>query len=125
MKIPLKNKVFAWYLRRGVILTKDNLAKRNWHGSKRCVFCHKDETINHLFFECQFSGSIWSIIQIGSSIYPPSSIGNIFGNWLNVVDNRFKQLIRVTAFAVIWSLWLCRNDKIFNDKNLFSYAGYL
>ena len=34
MKIPLKTKVFAWYLRRGVILTKDNLAKRNWHGSK-------------------------------------------------------------------------------------------
>ena len=34
MKIPLKTKVFAWYLRRGVILTKDNLAKRKWHGSK-------------------------------------------------------------------------------------------
>jgi hypothetical protein len=30
MKIPLKNKFFAWYLRRGVILTKDNLIKRNW-----------------------------------------------------------------------------------------------
>jgi hypothetical protein len=29
MKIPLKTKVFRWYLRRGVILTKDNLAKRN------------------------------------------------------------------------------------------------
>jgi hypothetical protein len=29
MKIPLKTKVFARYLRRGVILTKDNLAKRN------------------------------------------------------------------------------------------------
>ena len=50
MKIPLKTKVFAWYLRRGVILTKDNLAKRNWHGSKKCVFCHHDETIQHLFF---------------------------------------------------------------------------
>uniref|UniRef100_A0A453CQN9 Reverse transcriptase zinc-binding domain-containing protein n=1 Tax=Aegilops tauschii subsp. strangulata TaxID=200361 RepID=A0A453CQN9_AEGTS len=45
MKIPLKNKIFAWYLRRGVILTKDNLIKRNWHGSPRCVFCHHDETI--------------------------------------------------------------------------------
>jgi hypothetical protein len=21
------------------------------------------------------------------------------------------------AIAVIWSLWLCRNDKVFNDKN--------
>jgi hypothetical protein len=27
MKIPLKTKVFAWYLRKGVILTKDNLAR--------------------------------------------------------------------------------------------------
>jgi hypothetical protein len=33
MKIPLKTKTFGWYLRRGVILTKDNLIKRNWHGS--------------------------------------------------------------------------------------------
>jgi hypothetical protein len=29
LRMPLKTKVFAWYLRRGVILTKDNLAKRN------------------------------------------------------------------------------------------------
>jgi hypothetical protein len=29
IKIPLKKKVFAWYLCRGVILTKENLAKRN------------------------------------------------------------------------------------------------
>ena len=100
-----------------VILTKDNLIKRNSHGSKQCVFCHKDETIKHLFFECKFASSIWSIIQIGSTIYPPNSIANIFGNGLNGVDNRFKQLIRVAALAVIWSLWLSRNDKVFNDKN--------
>jgi hypothetical protein len=30
LKVPLKIKIFLWYLRRGVILTKDNLAKRNW-----------------------------------------------------------------------------------------------
>ena len=29
MKVPLKIKIFGWFLRRGVILTKDNLAKRN------------------------------------------------------------------------------------------------
>ena len=37
MKIPLKIKIFAWYLRRGVTLTRDNLAKRNWNGPKYCV----------------------------------------------------------------------------------------
>ena len=55
MKIPIKTKVFAWYLRRGVILTKDNLAKRNWQGSKMCVFSHHDETIKHVFFQCDFA----------------------------------------------------------------------
>ena len=123
MKIPLKTKVFAWYLRRGVILTKDNLAKHNWHGSKKCVFCTHDESIKHLFFQCEFARSIWSAVQIGSTLYPPRSVANIFGNWLNGVDPRFKLLIRVGAIAVIWSLWLCRNDKVFNDKN--SSIGYL
>jgi hypothetical protein len=37
--------------------------------------------------------------------------------WLNVIDNRFKKHIRVGAIAFIWSLWLYRNDKVFNDKN--------
>ena len=32
-KLPMKIKVFMWYLKRGVILTKDNLVKRNWHGN--------------------------------------------------------------------------------------------
>src|SRR4051812_28198619 len=68
IKIPLKTKIFAWYLRKGVILTKDNLVKRNWHGSKQCVFCHQDETIRHLFFYCKFAHSIWSFIQIASGL---------------------------------------------------------
>jgi hypothetical protein len=38
MKIPLKIKIFMWYLKRGVILTKDNLARRNWNGNKACCF---------------------------------------------------------------------------------------
>jgi hypothetical protein len=62
MKIALKTKVFAWYLRRGVILTKDNLVKRNWHGRKKCVFCHHYENIKHLFFQSFFARSIWSAI---------------------------------------------------------------
>jgi hypothetical protein len=54
MKVPLKIKIFAWYLRKGVVLTNDNLAKQNWNGSLQCVFCHHNETIKHLFFPMQF-----------------------------------------------------------------------
>jgi hypothetical protein len=50
LKVPLKIKVFMWYLLRGVILTKDNLARRNWHGNKNVFFCDLDEDIQHLFW---------------------------------------------------------------------------
>ena len=113
MKVPLKVKIFAWYLRRGVVLTKDNLLRRNWHGSSKCCFCSHDETIKHLFFECQFVRSIWSTIQIASTLYPPTSVANIFGNWLNGIDKRDRVHIRVGAISLLWSLWLCRNGVIF------------
>jgi hypothetical protein len=37
VKIPLKTKIFTWYLHKGVIFTKDNLVKNNWHTSKKNV----------------------------------------------------------------------------------------
>jgi hypothetical protein len=51
------------------------------------------------------------------TLYPPCSVANIFGNWLHCVDSRFRILIRVGALVIIWSLWLYRNNKRYNDKN--------
>jgi hypothetical protein len=50
LKVPLKIKNFMWYLRKEVVLTKDNLSKQNWGESKQCSFCLRGETIQHLFF---------------------------------------------------------------------------
>ena len=48
VKVPLKIKVFMWFVHKQVILTKDNLIKRNWTGPTRCSFCDRDETIKPL-----------------------------------------------------------------------------
>jgi hypothetical protein len=72
----------------------------------------------------QFARSIWLVIQLGSTLYQPRSVTDIIENWPNDVDPRFKLLIRVGALGVIWSVWLCKNDKFLNDK-LFYYACYL
>jgi hypothetical protein len=32
LKIPLRIKIFMWYFKREVVLTKDNLARHNWGG---------------------------------------------------------------------------------------------
>jgi hypothetical protein len=56
LKLPLKIKIFLWYLGRGVILTKVNLAKGEWTGSMKCCFCNQNETIQHIFLIVTLSG---------------------------------------------------------------------
>jgi hypothetical protein len=82
-------------------------------------FCSQDETIKHLFFHCNFARSIWSIIQAASCLYQPTSTTNMFGNWVHGIDYKYRTLLRVGAMALVWSLWLCRNDKVFNNKNSY------
>jgi hypothetical protein len=110
MKIPLKDKIFAWYLRRGVILTKDILIRQSWQGSKTCVFWSNDETIKHLFFECNFARSICSVTQAALGLYAPPSVANIFANWINGIDYKYRILFRMGAIVLIWSLWLCKKS---------------
>ena len=49
LKAPLKIKIFLWYLRRGVFLTKDNIAKWNWQGTKSTISAMKMERYNIYF----------------------------------------------------------------------------
>jgi hypothetical protein len=55
LNLPLKIKIFLWYLYKGVILTKDNLVRRQWQRDRKCCFCSSNESIQHLFFDCHFA----------------------------------------------------------------------
>ena len=104
-----------WLLQRKVILTKDNLIKRNWTSCKKCAFCQSEETVEHLFISCPFTRHIWRLIHFTISISPPTSVANMFGHWLDGVDKRTKARIRIGTFAFIWAIWNCRNDVVFNN----------
>ena len=117
LKVPLKIKIFLWYLRRGVTLTKDNLAKHNWQRSKTCCFCHKEETIRHLFFDCRLARAIWSIANLALGINKPHSSTHMFGNWLGGLDKKLRPLVLLGAAAICWSIWLKRNNVVFEKPN--------
>jgi hypothetical protein len=78
LKIPLKIKIFLWYFKWGVILTIDNLSRRNWRGGEQCVFCSQPESIQHLFFDCHFAQFIWTVGQIFFYIQKPLSALHFF-----------------------------------------------
>ena len=89
LKIPLKIKIFIWFFKRGVILTKDNLAKRNWNADRSCCFCSKPETIQHLFFECSHAMFSWRAIHMVLEINPPRNAQNL------LMYGTLRKLIRI------------------------------
>jgi hypothetical protein len=38
----------------------------------------------------------------------------MFGNWLKGVEKKDKARIRIGICAIMWAIWNCRNDVIFN-----------
>ena len=117
VKVPLKIKVFMWFVHKQVILTKNNLAKRNWTGSTRCSFCDQHESIKHLFLDCPLAKLLWYLVHIAFNFTPSNSIPTLFGTWINEVETNIARRIQVGVCALFWAMWNTRNDLIFNDKN--------
>jgi len=49
----------------------------------------------------------------------------MFGSWLYGVKKELRSLVLLGAGVIAWSIWLHRNDIVFERKTLFSFAGYL
>ena len=101
-----------------MILTNDNFARRNWHEMKTCCFCHEDETIQHLFFDCRFARMTWALIHMAFRISKPFNVSNLFGTWLSGFDRNIRKIILLGAATTCWSLWLNRNDIVFEKKKI-------
>ena len=114
-KIPTRIKVFLWYLKRDVILTKDNLARRNWTGDTKCTFCHYPETIYHLFFECFHAKFLWRTVHLLFGIAPPLGIDDLFDNWSKTGGNTRNSLLLTAATALCWTIWITRNEMVFDN----------
>jgi hypothetical protein len=80
-----------WYMHKEVALTKDNLARKNRGGNKQCSFCLRDESIQHLFFDCYYARFLWELTQIAFNISPPhNNVHDMFGIWMNQVGGKLK-----------------------------------
>jgi hypothetical protein len=51
---------------------------------------------------------------------PASIIPHLFGSWLRGFQKDLKPIIMLGAIATCWSIWLCRNDLVFEKKLVYS-----
>jgi hypothetical protein len=84
IKVPFKIKIFIRFLHRKVLLTKDNLAKKNWNTT--CCFCHKQKSVQHHFIDCPLAKIVCQIVRMNFSITAPINITDLFEIGLRVLQ---------------------------------------
>jgi hypothetical protein len=98
LKIPLHIKIFMWYVKRGVVLTKDNLITHNWKGCKLCAFCIKPESIQHIFLDCHLAKFLWRVVPVTFNIDFATSVEHMFNGWANSVGFQLKKFLLTEGF---------------------------
>ncbi|GKV30536.1 hypothetical protein SLEP1_g39339 [Rubroshorea leprosula] len=108
--------------------TKDNLATYGIltdHNNLRCCWCNSStETPDHLLVNCNLASSLWM------KCYKWWGKKYVLGNSCMMVLEQHKWIGGPKSldkewnfiwFAVVWTLWLGRNDRIFKAKEAKAY----
>jgi hypothetical protein len=115
LKLPPKIQFFLWLVVCNMNLSKDNLLKRQSVDDLTCVFCNELETCNYLFFDCVVAKAVWSEIKfyVGArvAIVDINSVAKLWG------DKRDNSALNMIYAALLWVLWLTRNDMCFKRNN--------
>ncbi|GLT32030.1 hypothetical protein SLA2020_067240 [Shorea laevis] len=123
--VPNKIAAFSWQVLQDKIPTKMNLIKRGiTHGIEdcKCDFCgNQMEEASHLFIHCEVAHNLWN------ACYRWWGINSALDKDCLKVFHQHSSLINMTEkkegwsciwFAVIWTIWLARNERIFRGKEV-------
>jgi len=103
---------FAWLILVDSLNTKNMLQRRNLHiqDDPICVMCDskEKETIEHLFFECQFAKECWATINFVWDLSLP-----LLDRYTQARETHSS----LSSLIAAWELWKARNDKVFQRRD--------
>ncbi|XP_058764808.1 uncharacterized protein LOC131635498 [Vicia villosa] len=113
-----RSKFMFWMACHERLATKDRLCKFGFVKDTKCGFCVKDESVNHLFFECESLKKVWKEVLAWIQINHSPGDWNDERNWL-VQNTKGKgscaAIIKMAATETIYALWKYRNARILGD----------
>ena len=112
-RIPLKIKLFGWLLLRQRLMT-GSLQQRFYPDAPvECPLCAgAAEDCSHLFFEGRFAQMAWRATTTCCLV---TSSADSF--WQSISRGPFRHASEwQSIFAMLWSIWLHRNDVVFKGR---------
>lgn len=105
----------TWMLFQGRLSTRDRLASWGIISDGKCSFCNEQETMNHLFFQCDF-WALWRLILQKCNMYRANRPWNEETIWCieHLQGKSFPKLLCKLALQnVVAVVWYERNARSF------------
>jgi hypothetical protein len=122
---PSKVVVFSWQLLLNKVPTRRNLQRCGVtlpDGDFGCVLCHEPtKSAVHLFIVCPESFSVWYQVSrwLGWDFVSPQDLPQHFLAFTGLGRGKKVRLgLLLVWHAVIWTIWMSRNDLIFSGGTL-------
>ena len=122
IKAPPKILAFLWKIQWNILPTRVFISLRIVGVPNFCPWCgRRQESISHLFWECTLA--IWGWNYIGKwwnvpGIVRRSGSFSLVGLLKISSSPLGKEIWKIVVAAVLWSIWLARNELVFNNKRI-------
>lgn len=105
------------------LLTKERMVQKQIIVDPICVLCNKHiETIDHLFFQCDFSEKIWLWSCKKNFTHPKRMLSFYLKDDLQKIvsstraKNLTSDLLHLSISVCVWHIWRERNERIFQNR---------
>ncbi|XP_016164877.1 uncharacterized protein LOC107607430 [Arachis ipaensis] len=119
--IPPRIELLSWFVLIGRVNTKDRLGRLHVidQNDTLCVLCCKsEETAFHLFIGCEIRWQVWCawLFAFGRSCCLPGTLKDHIESWTTSVARKVdRKRWFIEFFAVVWTIWLERNSRLFRN----------
>lgn len=114
----------AWLVLLRRLPTRDRLRRWGMNVPAGCVLCSSGlETHHHLFFECEYSSSIWLHFARPFVTGPPLDVHSVAALLSrNRLDPKASSVIKLILQSAIYLIWRERNARIFTSVSTPAYG---
>lgn len=109
---------------RGRLPTKDRLCRFGIITDKRYCFCHGEESIDHIFFDCNATTKIWKDVLVWLNISRNPMEWKEESIWLiNETKKKGwkKKVLKMAITETIYLVWKGRNNMLLSQLMLDSH----
>jgi hypothetical protein len=108
IKAPRKMVITLWRMAHNCLPTGHQLRRRQIPASDACVFCNREERVEHAMLFCQYAYQVWRDVKATFRVHlRKKEFTNIkvwIFDFLARVDDRAAVTLAVTAWH-IWNAW--------------------